>query len=91
MHVPGFFSIRNSCNMDPTSYSMTVLDCTVRLGRHHNLSLPELHSVQMTYHILPHTCMFFGVASQMLQEVKTSQLPASYQKGYGFGFCQYHG
>ncbi len=86
MHVPGFFTIRNECNMDPTSYSMTVLDSTARLGRDHNLSLPEMHSVQMAYHVLPHTCMFFGVASRMLLEVDTNQIPASYRKGYGFGF-----
>ena len=86
MHVPGFWTIRNECNMDPTSYSMTVLDCTPMLGRHHNLSLPQLHSVQMAFHVLPHTCMFFGVASRMLLEVESSQIPASYRKGYGFGF-----
>jgi hypothetical protein len=86
MHVPGFFTIRNECNMDPTSYSMTVLDSTARLGRDHNLSLPEMHSVQIAYHVLPHTCMFCGVASRMLLEVNTNQIPASYQKGYGFGF-----
>jgi hypothetical protein len=86
MHGPGFWTIRNECNMDPTSYSMTVLDCTPMLGRHHNLSLPELHSIQMAFHVLPHTCMFFGVASPMLLEVEPSQIPASYRKGYGFGF-----
>jgi hypothetical protein len=86
MHVPGFFTFWNECNMDPTSYSMTVLDCTVGLGRHHNLSLPTLHSVQMAYHVLPHTCIFFGVASWMLGEVETNQIPASYQIGFGFGF-----
>ena len=78
MHVPSFFTIWNECNMDPTSYSMTVLDSTARLGRDHNLSLPEMHSVQMAYHVLPHTCMFFGVASRMLLEVDTNQIPASY-------------
>jgi hypothetical protein len=86
MHVPGFWTIRNECNMDPTSYSMTVLDCTLMLGRHHNLSLPELHSVQMAFDVLPHTCMFFGVASRMLLEVEPNQIPASYRKGYGYGF-----
>ncbi len=65
---------------------MTVLDCTVMLGGHHNLSLPELHSVQMAYQVLPHTCMFFGVASRMLLEVEPNQIPSSYRKGYGFGF-----
>jgi hypothetical protein len=86
MHVPGFFTIRNECNMDPMSYSLTILDSTARLGRDHNLSLPELHSVQMAYHVLPHTCMFFGVSSRMLLEADTNQIPASYRKGYGFGF-----
>jgi hypothetical protein len=86
MHLPGFFTVWNECNMDPTSYSMTNLDSTAMLGRVHNLSLPEMHSPQMAYHVLPHTCMFFGVASRMLLEVKTNPIPASYRKGYGFGF-----
>ena len=56
--------------MDPTSYSMTVLYCTVRLAVYHNLSLPELHSVQMAFKVLPHTCVFFGVASEMLLQIE---------------------
>jgi hypothetical protein len=47
--VPGFSMISNKCNMDPTSYSMTVIDCTDRLAVYHNLSLPELHSLQMAF------------------------------------------
>jgi hypothetical protein len=64
--VPGFKTITSEFNMDPKSYSMTVINCTIRLARYHNLSLPELHSLQMAFQVLPHTCMFFGVASKML-------------------------
>jgi hypothetical protein len=53
--VPGFSTISNKCNMDPTSYSMMVIYCTVRLAVYHNLSLPELHLVQMAFQVLPHT------------------------------------
>jgi hypothetical protein len=86
MHVPGFWTILNECNIDPTTYSMTVLDCTPMLGRRHNLRLPELRSVQMAFHVLLHTCMFLRVDSRMLLEVHPSQIPASYRKGYGSGF-----
>jgi hypothetical protein len=79
MHVPGFFSIQNECNMDPRSYNMTVLDSTVMLGRYHNLSLLELHLVQMAYHVLLHSCMFFGVASRMLLEVRPNQISTSHK------------
>jgi hypothetical protein len=85
-YVPGFLTIRNECNMDPTSYSMPVLFYTARLGSHFNLNMPELHSVQMTFQVLPHTCLFFGVASQMLLELKPSQIPVNFRKGYGFRY-----
>ncbi len=73
-YVPGFTTIRNECNMDPTSYSMPVLSCTVRLGKHFNLNLPELHLVQIAFQVLPHSCMFFGVASEMLLQLQPSQI-----------------
>jgi hypothetical protein len=85
-YVPGFPTIRNECNMDPASYSMPVLSGTVWLGKHFNLSLPELHSVQIAFQVLPHSCMFFGVASEMLLQLKPSQIPADYRRGYGFGY-----
>jgi hypothetical protein len=65
---------------------MTGLDCTVMLVGGSNLSLPELHSVQMAFCVLPHTCMFFGITSRMLLEVNPNQIPASYRKGYAFGY-----
>jgi hypothetical protein len=64
MYVPGFMMIRNDCNMDPTSYNMTILDATVRLGHHYNLSFPELHLVQMAFHPLPNSCLFFGLSAK---------------------------
>ncbi len=64
MYVPGFMTIQNDCNMDPTSYSMTILDATVRLGQHYNLSFPELHSVQMAFHVLPNSCLLFGLPAK---------------------------
>jgi hypothetical protein len=72
--------------MDPTSYSMTVIDCTVRLVVYHNLSLPELHSVQMAFQVLPHTCLFFGVASEMLLRIEPKRIPTQYRNGCGFGY-----
>jgi hypothetical protein len=75
-YVPGFMTITNECNMmDPASYSMPVLD-----------SLPERHSVQMAFQVLPHTCVFFGIASKMLLRLDPIRIPATYRKGYGFGF-----
>jgi hypothetical protein len=65
--------------MDPTSYSMTVIDCIVRLAVSHNVSLTELHSVQMAFQVLPHTCVFFGVASKMLLRIKPKRIPTQYQ------------
>jgi hypothetical protein len=81
-YVPGFLTITNECNMDPASYSMPVLDCTVRLASHHNLSLPEQHLVQMAFQVLPHTCVFIGIASEMLLRLHPIRIPATYQKGY---------
>jgi hypothetical protein len=85
-YVTGFSTIQNECNMDPSLYSMPVLFCTVRLGIHHNLSLPELHLVQIAFQVLPHSCMFFGIASDMLAQLQPSQIPATFQSGYGFGY-----
>ena len=84
-HVPGFSTITNECNMDPTSHSMPVLSCIVRLGRHFNLNLPELHSVQMSFQVLPRTCAFFGVATEMLLHLDPRQIPGTCRKGCGFG------
>jgi hypothetical protein len=72
--------------MDPTSYSMTVIDCTIRLAVYHNLGLPELHSVQMVFQVLPYTCVFFGVASKMLLRIEPKRIPIQYRNGYGFGY-----
>jgi hypothetical protein len=85
-YVPGFLTIQNECNMDPSSYSMPVLGSTVRLGRHHNLSLPKLYSLQITFQVLPHSCMFFGIATEMLLQLQPSQIPATFRKSYGFGY-----
>ena len=84
--VPGFETIKNEWNMDHASYSMTVLCCTVRLGKHHNLSLPELQSVQIAFQVLPHSCMFFGIASKMLLQLEWLQIPATFRTGYGSGY-----
>ena len=85
-YLPGFPTITNKCNMNPNSYSMPVFSCTVRLGRHFNLTLPELHSVQIAYQLLPHTLMFFGVATEMLLQLEPSQIPDTFRIGYGFGY-----
>jgi hypothetical protein len=62
--LPGFWTIENKCNMDPTLCSMPVLSCAVCLGHHCKLKLPELHLVQMSFQVLPNTCTFFGIASE---------------------------
>jgi hypothetical protein len=84
-YVPGFGCMQNECNMDPTSYIMLVLSCIVKLGLHFDLNLPELHSVQMAFQVFPHSCMFFGVATETLLHLNPSQIPSTYRRGYGFG------
>jgi hypothetical protein len=82
-YVPGFGFIQNECDVDPTSYIMPVLSCTVKLGLHFDLNLPELHSVQMTFQVFPHSCMFFGVATKTLLHLDPSQIPTTYQTKQG--------
>lgn len=84
-YVPGFPTVRNPCNMDPTSYSLPVVDCVVRLFCHFNLSIPEVYSVQMAFQILPNTTIFFGIASQMLLNIPPSKIPSSCRSRFGFG------
>jgi hypothetical protein len=83
--VKGFPSLVNECNMDPTSYSMTVLDSVVRLALHYDLNLLEIHSLQLAYQCLPHTCLFFGVVAQIMLEMNPSSLQKIHRRGYGFG------
>ena len=84
-YVQGFPSIVNECNMDPTSYSMTVLDSVVRLALYYDLNLLEIHSLQLAYQCLPHTCLFFGVVAQIMLEMNPSSLQRNHRRGYGFG------
>jgi hypothetical protein len=86
MYVPGFMTIRNECNMDPTSYSMTLLNATVGLGHHYILSFPELHSVQMVFHMPPNSCLFFGIASKILLHLDPTLLPVTHPTDYSFGY-----
>jgi hypothetical protein len=61
---------------------MTVLDCSVWLASHHNLNLPEQHSVQMAFQVLPHTCVFFEIVSKMLLRLNPIRIPATYRFGF---------
>jgi hypothetical protein len=45
-----------------------------------------MHSVQIAFQVLPHSCMFFGVASKILLQLEPSQIPANFRTGYGFGY-----
>jgi hypothetical protein len=80
-YVLGFLTATNECNMDPLSYIMTVLDCSIPLASHHNISLPEQHSVQMAFQVLPHTCVFFGIGRKMLLRLDPICIPTTYRKG----------
>jgi hypothetical protein len=78
--------IKNKCNMDPTSFSMPVIDMVPRLGCHFNLNMMELHSCQIAYQVLPHTCVFFGIAAETLLQLPPSRIPRGYREGHGFGY-----
>jgi hypothetical protein len=83
--IPGFKMIKNKCNMDPTSFSMPVIDLVPWLGCHFNLNMMELHSCQIAHQVLPHTCVFFGIAAEMLLQLPPSRIPQRHQEGHGFG------
>lgn len=72
--------------MDPLGYSLPVLDYTVRLAKHFNLNLMEIHSVQIACQVLPNSYVFYGIACQMLLQLHPSKVPKNYRRGYGFGF-----
>jgi hypothetical protein len=40
----------------------------------------------MAFQVLPHTCVFFESASEMLLQLDPICIPAIYRKGYSFGF-----
>jgi hypothetical protein len=40
----------------------------------------------MAFQLLPHTCVFFGIASKMLLQLDPICIPATYRKGHRFGF-----
>jgi hypothetical protein len=81
----GFPSLVNECNMDPTLYSMTVLDSVVCLALHYDLNLLEICSLPLAYQCLPHTCLFFGVVAQIMLEMNPLSLQKIHWWGYGFG------
>jgi hypothetical protein len=84
-YIDGFITTRNSCNMDPNSYSMPVFHFVPALGRRFGLSLLELHAVQMAAQLVPHTYAFFSISCEILLQTEPSKLPRRYRRGYGFG------
>jgi hypothetical protein len=65
---------------------MPVINSVPRLAVHFNLNAMEIHSCQSAYQVLPHTCAFFGIATEMLLQLPPSRIPKRYREGYGFGY-----
>mmetsp|Transcript_5487 Transcript_5487/g.8410 ORF Transcript_5487/g.8410 Transcript_5487/m.8410 type:complete len:103 (-) Transcript_5487:900-1208(-) len=84
--MPHFLAIRNLCNISPLGYNTTVIDGVAWLGKHHNLTLPELFSCQKAYETVSHTQYFFGVVVQVLLSIPWSDLDARFREEYALGW-----